>query len=591
MFLINSFVGRVGYMRKRKMLWLLLVFLFVAGCTTKGPTAEPTVEPTAEPTVEPTKTIAPTSTEEPVELTVYSQLSSYWGEQYGWFSKLLLDKFNVKLSITLDMGEEEKQQADILIFGTLGNGNDNRYKAYAEKGLLLDWEANGLLEEHGSYIQQHMSKALEYNRSLTPNLGKVFGFGNGVASSADSVEEFFYTWDIRWDLYKELGYPEVKNLEELADLFEKMKKICPVDEEGNETYATAVWSGWDKSMQMNVKAMASAYYGYEEMGMGLYDTVTGRFYGALEENGPYLEMLRFFNSLYRKGLLKPASENRTYDEINGNFQKGTYFFSIFDYAGSLSYNTKENLAKNQYMAPLLPENATPLVYGMNVYGGHRMWTISAGTKYPELCMEIINWMCTPEGKMTCSYGPQGVIWDYDAVGNTYFTEFGKLCMEEGYTEMPGEYAGTSYWDGFPQFNNITWSLNAENPDSNGETYNFRSWKSNIPAASCDMEQNWRDYAGALTVEEYFASKNMVVLPATNYKEGEKDSTLEKQWEQVADCIVKGSWKAMYADSEEEFETVVSDMQAQAVAQGYNDCLTWCEQEAAKRFELEQAARE
>ena len=36
---------------------------------------------------------------EPVELTVYSQLANFSGEQVGWFAKLMLDKFNVKLMI------------------------------------------------------------------------------------------------------------------------------------------------------------------------------------------------------------------------------------------------------------------------------------------------------------------------------------------------------------------------------------------------------------------------------------------------------------------------------------------------------------
>lgn len=540
------------------------------------------------PTVAPTEMPAPMPIETPIELTVYSQLSSFWGEQQGWFAKIMLDKFNVILNIQPDVfdTEEEWEQADIIVFGTAGE----KYRQAAAEGRLLNWEENNLLAEHGSYIQEHMAKALEYNRSLTPELNKVFGFGNSVAASANSAEEYFYTWDIRWDLYKQLGYPEVSDLEDLLAVLQQMKALCPVDENGEETYALSLWPDWDDTMQFYVKSMAAAYYGYDELGMGLYDTVTGRFYGALEEDGPYLELLRFFNELYRNGLLDPASANRNYEDVNVKTQQGGTLFSIVNYAGSMTYNTEEHLAENTYMASLVPESATPLAYGLSITGGNRIWTISAKTEYPELCMDIINWLCTPEGVMVSQYGPQGLIWDYDAEGNTYFTEFGRECREDGSTMMIGEYAGTSYWDGFPQINNTTWSLNTENPDSNGERYNQYFWKSNIPEASCEAEQDWREFTGAVSVFDYFDSGAHVVVPATHYKEPEKSEELQNVWEKVSDCIVKGSWNAIYAESDAAFDAVITAVKSQAKAYGYETCVSWCEQEAAKRWQLEEACR-
>ena len=52
------------------------------------------------------------------------------------------------------------------------------------------------------------------------------------------------------------------------------------------------------------------------------------------------------------------------------------------------------------MTTLLPDEAVPITYGMSVYGGNRIWSIGAKTQYPELCMAIINWLSTPEGRMT-----------------------------------------------------------------------------------------------------------------------------------------------------------------------------------------------
>ena len=98
-----------------------------------------------------------------------------------------------------------------------------------------------------------------------------------------------YSWDLRWDLYSQLGYPEIKNLDDLLAVFKKMKEICPTDELGNETYAASLWPDWDGNMVMYVKALATAYYGYDELGFGLYNPTNGEFYDALDENGPYIE--------------------------------------------------------------------------------------------------------------------------------------------------------------------------------------------------------------------------------------------------------------------------------------------------------------
>ena len=116
--------------------------------------------------------------------------------------------------------------------------------------------------------------------------------------------------DLRWDLYKELGYPEVNTIDDLYNLFVSMKEICPTDEAGNETYAVSMWPDWDGNMVMYVKAFATCYCGYDEMGFGLYDVETGKYHDALEPDGPYLKSLKFFNKLIRQVLLTPTPSLR-----------------------------------------------------------------------------------------------------------------------------------------------------------------------------------------------------------------------------------------------------------------------------------------
>ena len=163
--------------------------------------------------------------EEPITLTIFSELANYSGEQVGWVAKLLKEKFNVILNIipsgdgVYETRMESGFLGDIICWG----GDGENYTRALKAGLLYDWNDDNLLAEHGPYIKEHMGDALEKNANLTAAVTGgdpvTYGFGYNVASSAEDHESFFYTWDVRWDLYKQLGYPEIKNMDEMVDLF------------------------------------------------------------------------------------------------------------------------------------------------------------------------------------------------------------------------------------------------------------------------------------------------------------------------------------------------------------------------------------
>lgn len=535
--------------------------------------------------------------DETIQLTCYSQLANYSGKLTGWFAEVLKREFNCEMTIIpdsegmFDTRMESGNLGDIVIFGS----NGGEYQRAAKEGMLFDWNDDDILTNYGSYVKNNMPYALENNARFNESFGAenaVYGFGHNVATSPEDHEAFFYTMDIRWDLYKELGYPELNTLDDLFNVFVKMKEISPKDENGNETYAMSLWPDWDGNMVMYIKAFATCYWGHDEMGFGLYDVETGKYYDALEENGPYLQSLKFFNKCYQAGLIDPNSMTQTYNEMSEKVQAGGVFFSIFDYAGSALYNTEPHLEADKGMYPVVPKDATPLCYGMNVLGGNRVWTIGANTEYPELCMAIINYLSTPEGYMTYWWGPKDVCWYYDDEGNTCFTELGEAAYKDRKgTIMPDEWGGGNFNDGTFQANNTTWSKDASNPDSNGETYNCENWKSRRIDAQYGILQDWRDFSGKYNSQEYLDSVNHKVALATSYTESDKSDDLKIIWEQVAKCIVNYSWKAVYAKDDAEYDKIVAEMTAKCKEYDPNgECLAWCENEAAIRCGLEDQVR-
>ncbi len=530
----------------------------------------------------------------PVTLTVYSQLANYSGLQTGWMGDILLDKFNVKLNIVPESDGifqtkmENGDLGDIVIWGS----NSDQYAQALKAGLLYNIEEDDLLKEEGPYIAENMQTALDTNRQLTSTLtdGKdntLYGWGNDLAPSSDDHMQFIYTWDTRWDLYKKMGYPKVKNLTDLSAMLKKMQQMDPKDDSGNKTYAVSLWPDWDDAMVMYAKATATAYYGYDELGIGLYDPVTGNYHDALEENGPYLEMLKFYNGLYRDGLLDPDSMTQTCDQMGEKVQNGGVLFSIFNYSGQLAFNTDKHMKKGEYMYTMKPEDASPIVYGLNPMGGTYITTIGANTEYPELCMEILNYFCTPEGRMTYAYGPKDECWYYDEEGNTHFTELGEECHKNVKAKME-KHDGT-FQDGQMQMAVSTWSLDAPNPDSNGETYNCDNWKSYTQDIKYDIQKDWQKYNGVDNINDYMEKGKYVLSPGTSYKASTKDDELKTVWSQVTDSIKTESWRAIYAKSDKEFDAAIQKMKKETAGYGYDKCLAWSQNEASIRKGLEEQA--
>ena len=544
---------------------------------------------------------------EPIRLEVYSQLANYNGLQTGWSATLLKDLFNVEVVIIPDQdGTYETRMAtgnlgDIVVWGS--NGED--YIQAVNKDMLLNWDDivygkdTSYVETYAPYVFANYGPALATNRKVSGD-GNLYGFGHSVALQDGAHQSFMYSWDLRWDLYSQLGYPEIKNLDDLLNVLAAMKEICPKDELGNETYGASLWPDWDGNMVMYVKAMATAYYGYDELGFGLYNPTNGEFYDCLDPNGPYIEMLRFFNKLYRADLLDPNSMTQTYDEMGTKVKNGGVFWGIFNYASSAAFNTTAHMEAGKMMYSRVPDEANPIVYGMSSLGGNRIWSIGNYTAYPELCMAILDFLATPEGSMTMWYGPRGLTWDYNEDGGMYFTELGMLTSVDSKYDMNGiewtsPYTGKTYTlsgtfnDGCLQINNVTLVRDMVNPDGAlGETFNKDTWVSVQTSDVYSIQEDWRAWSGVTLADQYFEGiGRYTVMPDVPYGESPKSDELKVKWDQCAKAITTNSWRAIYAKADGEFNMHIRNMTNQCNAYGYKDCLEWCHQEAAIKWQLQQ----
>lgn len=562
---------QVKSMSLHKRVWILilcLVVVFVTGC--RQPVEEILRFYEQPRQIIKERTVQQEESELPV-ITIYSQVSDYFGSQNGWAGKLLEERFGVKVVIVPYQEEAEFSYGDpdIVVFSRYSEAYDSAVKT----GMLLDLTEKQLLGRHGAYISEHFQKMLAKNQERSNGEG-IYGIAGNVSSSGQDHEDFRYTWGIRWDLYRQLGYPKVQNLEQLKEVMEQMKEICPKDENGKETYAYSLWSDWDHDMPYCMKSMVAAYYGKEPFGMGFYDVKTGTYTGCLEEED-YIACLRFFYTLYRDGLLDPESRYTTEEDVVWKLLAGNNLCSMMEHAGCVIYNSDEHLSDGKIMCPLVPKEAEPVVAGISEEGTGPVFTITKDSLQPEICMELIDYLFSPEGVMELTYGPKGVTWDYDIEEHMCLTDLGKEISQNGDAVMPEEWGEQqSFTDGVFRLGTVTWNLMAKNPDSQGEVFLEKYWFSNNRLSLSGQHEDWKDYTGYSMFYEYLDHTNYQICPSGL---GRLEVTKQQRaecWTKVENDIINGSWRAVCSLTDEEFEADIQAMKETAVSHGYEKCIEW-----------------
>ncbi|MDR3276037.1 MAG: hypothetical protein LBT11_02310 [Treponema sp.] len=524
-------------------------------------------------------------------IDVYSQLANYAGMQVGWFAKLAKDKFNLELNI---IPQAEGTYATRMAAGNLGDlilfGQDGlEYTNAIEAGILLDWTRNGLLDNYGKDIKANFPQALQQNRDKFGAGTAVYGFGFNVAPSVDSTDSYFYHPDIRFDLYQAIGSPPIKDLMDYLNVLKQMVDYAPNGDSGLKAYGISLFKDWDGDTVMSVKAMG-AYYGYDEWGFTLYDVNSNTTQSVLDPNGYYIKGLQFFNRAYQMGILDPDSATQTFSDVTNKYADGRVYWSQFSWLGPSNYNTAERLAAGKGMFTVAAQDQKNVVYGQSVYGGNRPWAIGAKAKYPERIMELINWLSTPAGVMESNYGPQGVLWNYDANNKPYLTELGIATRGDGTVMMPESAGGGTYADGQSKMNNTTFNIDSINPIS-GESYNHAFWSSWLSRDPTPAFKKWQDAMGALSEDEYLEEHNFRAIAfASDFVKPGRSADLETTYTQVSTAIKNYSWQAIYARTDAEFNRLVNEMTTQAKALGFDECLAWEEEQARQRAAAVQRVR-
>lgn len=530
-----------------------------------------------------------------ITLNVFSMLTSFSGEQEGWFAKVIKDKFNIKLNIT-NTGGSDAKLLSMMASGDLGDlitfGNtDSNYTNAIEAGLLLDWNKDGLLDKYGPDIKKNAQMALDKNRVSFGGGTSIYGIGGEVGPESEGPSEskdLNFHPELRWDLYEKLGRPQIKTMEDYLPVLKKMQELEPKTESGKPTYAFSLWSDWDGSAMMNASSWSGMYGfgdsdGIHAPGYTQISADKNEVQGLLDENGTYLRALKFYYDANQMGLVDPDSMTQNVDSMFTKMTDGQVHFALFSWMTDV-YNTPERLAEGKGFALVPFEEERSYSWGFNPYGSSRVFAIGSNTKHPERIMEMLNWLYTPEGFMVSSYGPEGLMWEMKD-GKQVLTELGVKTFPSNEVNIPEEFGGSDWNTGGPKFGIAPYKSTMINPIT-GEPYEYALWSSTLEKAPNKLEQDWSAAMGAKTAVEWFVKNDKIAVNKpifTGKPIEEMPDDLKQKMSQVGSVIKQYSWKMVFAKNEDQFNQLKKEMIDKANGLGYDEVVAFNKKQNEEAF--------
>lgn len=540
--------------------------------------------------------------EEFITVDVYDEFANYQGVQSGWFAKIVKDKFNMELNIiapnvagggqTLYQTRSAAGELGDLVLVNTSNGKLNDL---VSSGLIMD--CTDLMD--GKDIVENYGEAIDVTNEGLPEEG-MFAFPNSVSTdaateSSEGLEPTFGPY-IRWDYYKELGYPKMENLDDFLDVLEDMQKLARENEGSDDIYAISLFKDWDDNMMNNAKQPA-CMYGYDEVGFVLSKADGTEEQSILDDDSIYMDVLDFFYEANQRGLVDPDSTTQNYDTWSAKYTDGKVLYCPWPWVGQNLYNTAENKAagKGFMMAPV--EDMQIFSYGSCPEGNStQVIAIGSNAEDPQRMADFIDWLYSPEGielngQANGAAGIKGLTWDVNEDGKPELTEFGKEALPMNDVAVDEEYGGGNWKDGVSALNFKTVNLQDIDPNT-GEAYDYLTWETTLEDNKTALDEDWSTYMGADTTMEYLEKNDKIlVAPGSSYSVPEADSNITTVRGQCKSAIVDGSWKMIFAKDDAEFSSLKKDMQKTAKGLGYDDVLKVDMKNAADQTAARKASAE
>jgi len=532
--------------------------------------------------------------EKALTVDVFDSEANYQGIQSGWFADKIKDRFNMELNIiSINNNYNGSVLQDVrAASGYLGDiimvsGQNNALKDLVDSGLLLDMTP---------YISdKDIMKYSDAIYKLNEGLDGIYAIPSGISTmpvdTPSDINDSTYAPYVRWDIYEQIGSPEIGTLEDLLTVLKQMQEASPYSDSGENVYAFSFFDDWDNNMMTWAK-QPCCFYGYDENGFVLAKADGSDYQSILDDDSLYYRSLKFYFEANQMGLVDPDSRTQSYSDVFSKYQDGAVLFSPWDFMGMSAYNTDEHMEEGKGFMMVDIEDMMIYEHGCSQDGNYdEVICIGADVEDPQRMVDFVDYLYSDDGiyenqaaENGGSAGLEGITWEM-VDGQPQLTDYGiDVFYNQSSDVIPGDTNGNTYRGGISMLNYT--AVNLTEIAENGFPYSYELWESEMNRTATVLQNKWSEAMDADTTIDYLEKNGkLLVSPGCEYNEGEESAEIKEIREAVKRIIIEKSWKMVFAADEEEFNSIWQDMKSKCDGLGFEDVYEFDLQNAMAEGEI------
>ncbi|QHW34705.1 hypothetical protein GZH47_30525 [Paenibacillus rhizovicinus] len=319
------------------------------------------------------------------------------------------DEIKRVTGVTMDLQAYDEQKFKVELAG--GNLPDiiqvpnKNIKALIEGNNIIPLDA--LIKTNGPEVAQPvLAPSLDYiRRYWSDDSNKLYMIPVQIGAGGFGFDQQTGL-NVRWDYYKELGYPSIQSIDDMVNVIAEMVKRHPETEDGKKTYGVSIWNDW-------------ATWGVRSLGLVTGNLPFNPFTGQLVNDytdpnqSAIWDTARFLYLAQQKGILDPDAFTAKYNDVVAKASQGTLLSSMATWPFAEINAQLLKQGKDEGYVTI------PLDWGFTNIGGvttggwsDRAWAITRNCKDPARAMDLINFLVSEQGSRLIASGIQGEHWEY-----------------------------------------------------------------------------------------------------------------------------------------------------------------------------------
>lgn len=401
---------------KRAMFWLtaIVLLLSLTACAS-GPasTAGASTQAGATTTASEQPSAAAPATAAPAggSVTTISILVQGTGsklDQYG--NSRTQQEMTKKTGVAFKLVQADIDKINVLLAG--GDLPDVVRISTAKFNQLIEGNQviamDSLLASNGKDILVNIPDTLAFSKKYwSDGKDQTFFIPVQVGLDGPGMECWMSGLRIRWDYYKELGYPKITSMDDFLNVLKQIVDKHPKTDDGKPIYGVSSFSDWGSWPFLYPMASILGYYQINNSKSEVLKVDTNQVSNLTsDENAPYWQSVQYYYKARKMGLLDPDALTQKNADLAAKATAGQIISGLF--AGDFNTNNAKDV-KGFVNLPV--DWGFSWGNAVNLAGWpDKCFGITKNCKTPEKAMDFLNYLYSYDGCRTLFSGVQGTDW-------------------------------------------------------------------------------------------------------------------------------------------------------------------------------------